>query len=386
MKWVISIIVFFLSIYYDSDDKYYQYNDRPQKVTQEKTLLYIAIEKNDIDLVKLLLAREDINANILTNSRSSSYFDENDKETPLFLAVKTKNLEVVQMLLAHPKIDVNKKSIIAGSYSEIYGRINCIGSIKTEKNPLYLAIEKRYTEIVKLLLNNKNINLNEKFSYKEKTEEVRTILHVAIESSDSEIVHLLLEHKDIDVNAKKTYSFSGEFGHLTTSQKTPLFLAVENGKAKIVKYLLDRKEILINEKSIFTRNGCTKYVEFVVNYEGDKDAMPVENEDYREEKTVLQIAVERRNAEIVNLLLSQPDIDVNEIITSRNTIDDLDTRCKTQEKTSTTALHIAVKNKNLEIIKLLLNHKKINVNVVDNHNKRPIDFARDETIKDLFKK
>lgn len=83
-------------------------------------------------------------------------------------------------------------------------------------------------------------------------------------------------------------------------------------------------------------------------------------------------------------MLSRPDIDVNERITLTNIIDDLKTRRKTQNNTSTTALHIAVINKDLEIIKLLLSHKKINVNAFDDQHKRPIDLARDSAIKDLF--
>lgn len=70
-------------------------------------------------------------------------------------------------------------------------------------------------------------------------------------------------------------------------------MAVEKDSPIMVQYLLNRKDIQINEKSIFTRKGCTKYIEFVVNYEGDKDALPAENEDFREEKTVLQMAIEK---------------------------------------------------------------------------------------------
>lgn len=373
---------------YDDSDDYenYNYNNQgPKKVDQEKNILYIAIENNDIDLVKLLLARQDINVNILTNQKIDMIFGEKNRETPLFLAVKIKNMEIIHMLLAHPKIDINKKSIICGSYCDRYGRINAIGGITKEKSPLYLAIEEGYIEIVKLLLNDKNININDKFSYKEKVEEEKTLLHLAIENMNIEIISLLLNQKDIDINAKKIYSIKSDFDHVAASQKTPLFMAAEIGSAKIVKLLLDRKDILINQKSIFTRKGTTKFVTYVVNYESDEDDFPVEKEDFLEEKTVLQVAIEKRNVEIVNILLSQPDIDVNEKIESRNNINDLEFRSTTQYKTSTTALHIAVINKDLEIIKLLLNHKKINVNAVDNQNKKPIDLTNNAAIKDLFK-
>lgn len=370
------------------DDMYFgNYdNDRYEESFQMKNILYIAIEQNDIDFINILLARKDIDVNILTNSGHYSYDGKENQETPLLLAVKKENIKIIQKLLDHPNIDVNKKSIMRNSYLELFGRCRCVGQIRSEKSALYLAVENGYTEIVKLLLSVKDISVNDKFVYNEKVKEEKTLLHVAFESMHFEIIRLLLKRNDLDVNAKKIITIIGEFGQKTESQKTPLYILVELGLTAVVELLLKRKDIKINEKSVFTRKGCTKYVDVVVNYEGDTDSLPVEEEDYREEKTVLLAAVEHYNIEMVSLLLSHPDINVNDKTTTRNIINDLELRKKTQNNTSTTALHIAVKHKNVEIIQLLLNHKKINVNVVDNNNKRPVDLANDTAIKKLFKK
>lgn len=47
-------------------------------------------------------------------------------------------------------------------------------------------------------------------------------------------------------------------------------------------------------------------------------------------------------------------------------------------------MHIAVENENVEIIQLLLNNKKIDVNSKDENKKTPIEYTNDEKIKELF--
>ena len=92
--------------------------------------------------------------------------------------------------------------------------------------------------------------------------------------------------------------------------------------------------------------------------------------------TVLNLAIEKNNIDIVKFLLSIDGIDVN----CRSIITENDVNIK-----SKTALHISVENKNVEIIKLLLNHDQINVNDVDENGKHLFQLTDDEIIKNLFK-
>ena len=46
-----------------------------------------------------------------------------------------------------------------------------------------------------------------------------------------------------------------------------------------------------------------------------------------------------------------------------------------------TPLHFAVENEYLEILKLLLKNKKINILVEDNQGRKPIDYATNNEIK-----
>ena len=48
------------------------------------------------------------------------------------------------------------------------------------------------------------------------------------------------------------------------------------------------------------------------------------------------------------------------------------------------ALHIAVKNKNIEVLKLLLENENIDFNVKDSNGKTPIEVTDDEKIRKLI--
>ena len=49
-----------------------------------------------------------------------------------------------------------------------------------------------------------------------------------------------------------------------------------------------------------------------------------------------------------------------------------------------TVLHFAVQISNTEIVKLLLVKKDININIEDSQGKKPIDYAKNDEIKQLL--
>ena len=87
-----------------------------------KTALFCAIEKVNLDIVKLLLAIDNINVNIEI-TRTEKKIDEQ-----------------------HPWIRNDKENVV------------------TKRTPLHFAVKRRYAEITKLLLNNKSIDINIKDS------------------------------------------------------------------------------------------------------------------------------------------------------------------------------------------------------------------------------
>lgn len=89
------------------------------------------------------------------------------------------------------------------------------------------------------------------------------------------------------------------------------------------------------------------------------------------------MAVEGNNVEVVKLLLSHPKIDINS-----SSLLNFDGNDVSEEET---ALHLAVKNEKIEIIKLLLNHEDIDVHSKNNDDETPIELTENDDIKALFK-
>ena len=82
-----------------------------------QTPLNIAIEKENIEIIKILLTRNDIDVNEKSNIIKPIFFVYNviikkfiDK-TPLYLASEIGNPEIVQLLLSCEEIDINLISI-----------------------------------------------------------------------------------------------------------------------------------------------------------------------------------------------------------------------------------------------------------------------------------
>ena len=163
-------------------------------------------------------------------------------ESPLFFAVEKKNTEIVKLLLSNDKIDVN---------------ILCKDRYSQNETALLRAIKNDDLEIVRLLLLNKNININqvckEYTSEYESTRSQRkgtlatshkgkfitfkssekTALFVAVELSNVRIVELLLENDDIDINViNKLYEHDSKY--TTTTKLTAFDLARQKGNEKII--------------------------------------------------------------------------------------------------------------------------------------------------------
>ena len=79
-------------------------------------------------------------------------------ETPIYLAIEKENIDIVKLLLSNENIDVNKKNI--------FYLTQCSSDIKIEIPTIYLATQKENYEIVKLLLMNDKIDTNMMYEYK----------------------------------------------------------------------------------------------------------------------------------------------------------------------------------------------------------------------------
>lgn len=104
--------------------------------------------------------------------------------------------EIVKLLIDSNKININEIC-----YSYRYQQYK-------EKTPLFIAVEKSNIEIVKLLLNNDDVDINMKYVSKIEScniEDEKTILHIVVENENIDILNLLLNSSKLDVNSFASY-------------------------------------------------------------------------------------------------------------------------------------------------------------------------------------
>ena len=115
--------------------------------------------------------------------------------TALQFAVDINQEKIINLFLSafRLKFDINAKSIEAVIRNEIE---------IFERTPLYMSIEKKNINLIKLLLKSEDINVNEKSYHFSNNSQIhaKTALHLAAEIGDLEIIKLLLEKKEIDIN------------------------------------------------------------------------------------------------------------------------------------------------------------------------------------------
>ena len=139
------------------------------------TLLYDSIYKNDISKVKELLPSVALTIN-----------DDYGFGTILYHACSYNKVEIVKLLLEQPNIDIN---------------------IKKEKDynahtPLHIACYHQYIEVVKLLLEQPFIDVNSQDN------NGHTPLDLICKNNNIEIIKLLLKHPKIQVNSSKNKRFN----------------------------------------------------------------------------------------------------------------------------------------------------------------------------------
>ena len=120
----------------------------------------------------------------------------------LYCAVKNNDAEMVNLLKTS-----NGTFTTYGTSTTIHQTVNQEYNEKLiltdSKTALYLAVEKRYYEIVKIFLSDENLNINEEStlsyfyeSYSGKNDDKSTLLpiHVAVEAGDDQMLELLLKY------------------------------------------------------------------------------------------------------------------------------------------------------------------------------------------------
>ena len=208
----------------------------------------------------------------------------------------------------------------------------------TGQTALSWAVVGGYEDVVKILLQLKDVNLNVAG-----TRHGRTPLWWAAQHGHEGVVRMLLERGDIDPNTPDT-----EHG------RTPLWLAVQHGHGGVVRMLLERKDINPN-------TGDTKYSRTLLwraaqhGHEGvvrvllERDDIDPNTPDTKYGRTPLWLAVQYGHERVVMVLLERGDINPNTADTEYGQ----------------TPLSRAAQGGNEGVVKLLLGRQDINPNTGD---------------------
>ena len=286
----------------------------------------------------------------------------------ILVAAQHGNLKVLEYLLDQGvKInEVNSNKMDALSIAAQYGQLEIVNFLlkynenldaqypnkqdAQGKTALHYAVKNGHLPVVEALLSNKNIDINLT------NHEGQTAFHIAILNNNVEIVKIFFEKN---------------LGLISEHQKGtpyPAWLAAKNGKLEVLQYLMEQGANThyegpgdINALSIAAQNGQSAIVEFLLNYKtSDKSIYPNNprpNKKDAQGKTALHHAIENGHLSVVKILLARNNININ-----------------LTDHQGRTALHVAVLNNNIEIVKILL-EKNPKLNIQDSKGWTALHFA-----------
>eukprot|EP01083_Nonionella_stella_P066142 173983_1 len=228
----------------------------------KKLKLYVAKPKAKSQVEKkkpktLIAATRQGNLNSVRHFLSISETDVNAidgrGQTALWVAAKKGNTSAVQMILENRNIDPNKQCRQCHAY--------VLYSVDYRSTPLFVAVENKRTEVIRLLLGNAKTDVNKCANFG------RSPLSCAASQGHVEVVRLLLlENPKIDVN------------QCDGSGETPFVHAVMRGHVEVVRLLLNNPD---------------------VNHDRYSTYIP------------LPIAAMKGHVEVVRLLMDNPKFDVH---------------------------------------------------------------------------
>lgn len=242
---------------------------------------------------------------------------------------------------------------------QFYNFLNFSGSNLFNRNVFFYLCHYGFYSLVEKILKNRSFDIN--YLIKEgganNTSFIATPLLVAIMNDNSNIVKLLLEHQKNDFSFKLTRCSWTKFEFTQNA----LFLAVVFDNPKTVKYLINTNSIDINQKSY------------------QKVYKPNSNMIQIIEEFPLSEAIANKNIDIIKLLLSDPNLDINLEKTNYYTTNNAPV---VNSFKRLSPLNMSIMKCDFEIVKLILSNKNVNVNNISKnaihdseYNESPLFFS-----------
>jgi len=372
----------------------------------KKTALHIAVSKNRIDIVQLLVHKTNVNSK------------DHGGDTPLSLSIKYGYTDIARILLENDAMigsidedmvyDVIKKgyediivlfirygmklsefrkynlAYAAMKHSESFAMILFENDVyvnkpidEYDKSLLHFAIRLGYKKIASYLIDRYGVDkrrgnsalhvavkqsphfvellLNSGMPVDTKLHgNGRTPLHVAVNENKQESIRLLLK-SNADICTKDKYG------------ETPIHVAISKGFYDIAKSIIDtkNKETAINFDDLLVysiNKGCHKNViEMLIDYGANPDGR------HGSGKTYLQSAIMAKNVDLALVLIKKGS--------------DIDRRYADKM----TTLHLAILN-NLDCVVKLLVERGVDINAFDNNDQTPLFYATKKSSSSMVKR
>lgn len=342
---------------------------------QGKALLHLAIERNQIEMVRFLLKQPFVDINV----------ENIDGNSPMQMAIQMNSIDLVQLLLTFDRNLVNLKNPI---WMAIEG--NCVEIVKfllkqpdinlniqniSGDSPIHYAVKKELLDVIMMLLSKEESLINNRDLHSQ------TPLHQAVKSSKHDILNFLLKQSSIDFNIrdnKGNLAIHNAAGTTLSSvdlllrhqsdlinagniyNQTPLCIAMKTKKQEIIDYLLDQKFVDINITDC-KGNLPIHYAAAMRQVETAQSLLKLHgniNVKNNNKQTPLHVAASEGRCEMLEFLLKQPSID-----------------CKPKDQHRNLPIHYAAAAKESEAARLLLRHWPHKINSQNEYKQTPLHLA-----------
>lgn len=321
--------------------------------------LHIACEENNVSVVVRLLQSPQIDVNI----RDSANF-----RTPLHFAAMQGNQELMRRLLDVANVDERAKA--ADGYLPVH---------YAAAHPMQ-AIQSWFSDDAKDDTDDVLLRLCAQGAVNARNAQGRGPLHLAAQAGHIAALRVFLAHPELDINVRDAYGdtalhlaeSTGVAGLLlekgldvnvqNTDGNTALHCALQFRSAELIHFLMDHTKLdsdIQNKKGehymhiAATKWDLQTFKQFVAT-PPDRNL----NLSDGNGETALHIAARSENIDIVEYLLSIPSTAVN-----------------ARDKMGRTSLHLACEKGHIEIVKRLLIHPSIYVNAPDRESSKPLHLA-----------
>lgn len=343
-------------------------------------LLCVSIKNNRKEITKFLIeSGAKVNTHIINKRKKLS-------DTPLHHAAKNGHTDIIELLLSHGA-NIHAKNEYGGTalQTAVYHKQLAIielllqrgAYIDEKKNDgttsLHTAVEGGDLNVIELLLKNK---ANVDAAIISSRKDGQTALHMAAEKGRDKIVDLLIKYR-ATVNAK------------TKNGVTPIWIATQHGHDKVVKALLDNgacvdtRDITSGKTILFlaVEMGILKIVRYILDHKPDIECTQNKMSLVRamigtapQHKLILDKLLKHGFTFVVdyNLLVLAIEKGCTDIAKQC-----LETKADTLLKNvphRTSPLHLAIKCKQFDIVKMLLNYN-VDVNGFDEYDRTPLFYA-----------